>query len=184
MAGSDNSNDRTRRVHNIFEKPEVITEPGQSVSEYMALYRIWEAKLKATGFSSIESISDYGASFPLIKGKSPRELETGFHQGLEEYYRLAGLFAHHFDFKKLNRQLYWRQLKYFWVRHAEGMTLKEIHESFATGHPPLVRKYKHKPSVAPSVFYIHQAINNVLLPAFNAWVARQGDGVLRNDPID
>jgi len=81
-----------------------------------ALKSLWYKKLKQKGFDDIEQDEDH------LKRWTSSSLKTdGYqkHEAREEYYRLAGQFAHEHTFSS-------KQEKFMWQKHAEGATIKEI----------------------------------------------------------
>ena len=79
----------------------------------------WDVKLRMTGFIDIEGGMAKAGDKCFSDGKltTPRRLE--YFKEQIEYYRLAGLFLHHYNFKSPKDKFVWRL-------HSEGLATRAI----------------------------------------------------------
>jgi hypothetical protein len=155
----------------LLNKPDIILAHGQTLREYQTLHRLYTKKLAESGFDDIETNSALGFYTPFLKGSRKTALKAAHDAQAHEYFRLAGLFLHNYDFSQLADRISIPMARFLWSHYADGKTLKEIVAAFATTYrAPLERLHGKGKQVPPSLFWVFTKFDQVLEPAFLKWI--------------
>lgn len=160
-----------------------ILAPGQSLKQYKRLEQEWYGKIRAKDFQDIEFLDARGFSSPFTRDYSLTRLRQEYDEASLEHFRRASIFLHEFAWQAKDLQgLNSNMARFIWAHYAEGFTLRDIvkalngtGESLIKGRKPRIRTEKGAPQQAPSLFWVHFKVKNVLMPAFEAWCAANPD---------
>jgi hypothetical protein len=170
-----------------------ILEPGQTLSEFVKLKKQWDSKLKASGFSDIEFVTRDGQASPFFNGYSSQTLANQYDWSKEEYYRRAGLFLHHANWKELYPSIERHINKYIWTLWCDGKSFSELSQILEARRKRLekkrfnanklyktkkkrkvrLQKARHLPD-STSVFWIHTRFKQIEAEFFK-WIKENAE---------
>lgn len=83
------------------------------------LLKEWDLKLKASGFVDLEGSLTNTSTACFSDGRVSTARRLEYYQDSEEYFRVAGLFLHHYAFSSPRD-------KWVWRLHSEGLATRAI----------------------------------------------------------
>ena len=190
MQSNEKSKDETRTLESdevelIDKRPlrgrsstsktiEFILEKDQTLSDYLKLKKQWDKKLHASGFHDIEFVKQNGVVSHLFHGYSSTGLGKAYDWSVEEYYRRAGLFLYHANWRLLYPKLTQHIYKFIWQLWTEGHGYVFITAELKKKHKELKqrRKYRRRKAGKPiekrrdslegcSLYWVHTKIKEI-----------------------
>lgn len=155
-----------RRLHSRKTKRplvEFILEPGQSLTEFNKLKKLWDRKLKQAGHVEIEHISATGRTSRYFQGYNSQTIGANYSEATAEYFRRCGLYLHHANWPKLYPTRARYTLKWMWELWCKGLKHQEITDLLAVRVLKQARRSRKKDAeVAPaSIYWVHTRIKEL-----------------------